>query len=60
MGGNIVKSEGGQYDSLVKGETEGYVAHVVQVVFGNVDWFVLLRVTSIGRNMCLWCSILGS
>jgi hypothetical protein len=43
-----MKREGGQYDSLTKSETGGYIVHVVQVVFGNVNWFVLLRVMSIG------------
>jgi len=43
-----MKCEGGQYDSLVKSETGGYIVHVVQVVFVNVNWFVLLKVTSIG------------
>jgi hypothetical protein len=47
-GWNIMKREGGQYDSLVKSETGGYVVNVAEVVFGNVNWFVLLRVTSIG------------
>lgn len=42
-----MKCEGGQYDSLVKSETEGYIVHVVQIVSGNVNWFVLLRVTSV-------------
>jgi len=48
MGGNIIKREGGQYDSLVKSETGGYIVHVVHVVFGNLNWSVLLTVTSIG------------
>lgn len=54
-----MKCEGGQYDSLVKSERGGYVVHVVQFVFGDVNWFVLLRVTSTGCNLCWWCSVLG-
>jgi len=42
-----MKCEGGQYDSLVMSETGGYIVHVVQFVFGYVNWFVLLRVTSV-------------
>jgi len=29
-----MKCEGGQYDSLVKSETEGYIVRVVQVFLG--------------------------